>query len=433
MFKKMVLFLGFLAFFGTHLVHSVSYWDWNNKDMHSMAFPSNFTFGASIFASEVKAYEHEKRYKEDASLAKEAGLTEICISLDWSEIEPRPGIFNEEKLQYYADQCIAFIRNGAEPVILLKDYNDPDWFLKMGAFEKQSNSEIFERYCLKVFEALKGKAYRFITFWNPESYAMLAYWNKSHAPYKKDMSLAMNVFKNQLDAHVRVYHVLKKADDENKIQIGISKHVIQLEPKHAWDKWAAGMAGRLTNDPFYEFFTTGKFKVSVWLPKKWGGVSIKYKNKLAPQSIDFVGINYHCHNRMKNFKRIPFENEPKTDIESITVYPEGLYYAIKEVSDKMAHQLNIPIIITQNGIATTDDNLRMLHNERNVYAVSQAIKNGYNVQGYYHYSLIDGFAWGSYAYKFGLFSVDPKTMEREIKPGASRFIEIAQKHKKMQQ
>lgn len=398
-----------------------------------MSFPSNFNFGASLFSNEVKDIGHWERYRQDAQLAKEAGLTEFCFSLDWSKIEPMPGVFDEQVLQHYADFCIALIRNGVEPVVVLKDYTDPAWFLKMGAFEKQDNIENFERYCLKVFSALKGKAYRFITFWNPESYAMLAYWNKSHPPYKKDMSLAMNVFKNQLEAHVCVYNALKAIDDENKIQIGIAKHVIQLEPKHAWDKWAAGMAGRLTNDPFYEFFATGKFKVSVWLPKKWGGVSIKYKNPLAPYSIDFVGINYHCHNRMKNFKRIPFENELKTDIESITVYPEGLYYAIKEVSDRMASTLNIPIIITQNGIATTDDNLRKLHNERNLYAVSQAIKDGYNVQGYYHYSLIDCFAWGSYDYKFGLFSVDRATMERTMKPGASRFVEIAKNHRKMRQ
>jgi beta-glucosidase len=433
MFKKISLFLGFLVFGANNSVQSVPYWDWNSKNMQSMDFPSNFNFGASIFANESKGYEHWDRYRQDAQRAKEVGLTELCFSLDWSIIEPAPGVFNEDALQHYADFCVALIRNGVEPVIILKDYNDPAWFLQSGGFEKSKNIALFERYCLRVFRTLSGKAYRFITFWNPESYAMLAYWNKSHAPYKKDMKLAMTVFKNQLEAHVQVYHALKKADDEKKIQIGIAKHVIQLEPKFLWDKWAASMADTLTNNPFYKFFTTGKFKVSVHLPKKWGGVSVSYKNHLAPHSIDFVGINYHCHNHMRNFKRIPFSHEPKTDIESITVYPEGLYYAIKEVSDKMASKLNIPIIITQNGIATTDDKLRRFHNERNLFAVSEAIKDGYNVQGYYHYSLLDGFAWGSYAYKFGLFSVEPTTMERTLKPGASRFVEIAQKHKKMHQ
>ncbi len=425
----MTLFLGFLTFFVTNSVQTAPYWDWNGKNVRAIAFPKGFNFGASIFANEIKDHDHWQHYEEDAALAREIGLTEFCFSLDWSKIEPAPGVFDEEVLQHYADFCVALMKNGVEPVVVLKDYTDPSWFLQDGAFEHSSNIAIFERYCLKVFNVLKGKAYRFITFWNPESYAMLAYWNKSHPPYKKNMQLAMDVFQNQLTAHVRVYQALKKADDEHKIQIGIAKHVIQLEPKFLWDKWAASMANTLTNDPFYEFFTTGKFKVSVFLPKKWGGVKKSYTHPLAPQSIDFVGINYHCHNHIRNFKRIPFSHEPKTDIESITVYPEGLYYAIKEVSDKMASTLNIPIIITQNGIATTNDNLRKFHNERNLYAVSQAIKDGYNVQGYYHYSLIDGFAWGSHENKFGLFSVDSTTMERRLKPGASRFVEIAQKHK----
>jgi len=165
------------------------------------------------------------------------------------------------------------------------------------------------------------------------------------------------------------------------------------------------------------------------LPKSWGGVVKHHSNPLAPSSIDFVGIDYYCHYQMKNFKRIPFENEPKTEIGSLTVYPEGLYYAIDEVSRKMAQQLNIPIIITKNGIATQDDDLRRLHNERYIYAVSQAIKDGHNVQGYYHYSLFDACDWGSYDNHFGIFSIDRMTMERTLKPGASRFIEIAQNHK----
>lgn len=430
MIHKWILFLGFIASFGAmHSAQSAPYWNWSTKNMADIIFPASFNFGATMFANEAIGYNYLDR--QDAQLAKEAGLTELCVSIDWAKVEPSPGVFDEEVLQHYADFCVALIRSGIEPVIILKDYLDPVWFLKMGAFEKKTNIVVFERYCLKVLKALKGKTYRVITFWNPESYAMLAYWNKSHPPYKKNMQLAMSVFQNVLEAHVQVYAALKKADDENKIQVGIAKHVIQLEPKHPWDKWAASMASRLTNDPFYEFFTTGKFEVSVWLPKKWGGVSKHYKNPLASSSIDFIGVNYHCHNRMKNFTRIPFNNEPKTDIESITVYPEGLYYAIKEVSDKMAKVLNIPIIVTQNGIATTDNNLRSLHNERNLYTVSQAIKDGYNVQGYYHYSLLDGFAWGRHDIQFGLYTVDCTTMKRTLKSGASRFIEIAKKHREV--
>jgi len=86
-------------------------------------------------------------------------------------------------------------------------------------------------------------------------------------------------------------------------------------------------------------------------------------------------------------------------------------------------------MITLNGVATTDDELRKLHSERSLYAVSKAIQDGYNVIGYHYYTLLDGFSWECYDKHLGLFAVDRNTMERTLKPGASRFIEIAQQHK----
>ncbi len=179
-----------------------------------------------------------------------------------------------------------------------------------------------------------------------------------------------------------------------------------------------------------DFFTKGRFDISIpLLPGKWGGAVVHYKNTKAPQSIDFIGINYHSHCKMKKGKLIPFDNDPKTELNNFTVYPEGLYYAIQDVSLNIAKKLNIPIMVTFSGIATTDDDLRILHNERNLYAVSKAIKDGHNVTAYHYYSLLDGFAWGGYEKHFGLFSVDRTTLERTFKPGAQRFMEIAQQHK----
>jgi beta-glucosidase len=129
---------------------------------------------------------------------------------------------------------------------------------------------------------------------------------------------------------------------------------------------------------------------------------------------------------MANFQKYEWNNpkEIATDLLGFTIYAEGLYGAIKEVSDKMARKLNIPLYITQNGVATTDDAIRTLHAKRHLYAVSQAIKHGYNVRGYYYYSLLDGFTWGGYNKKFGLFAVDRTTLERTFKVGAQYFIDV---------
>ena len=108
-----------------------------------------------------------------------------------------------------------------------------------------------------------------------------------------------------------------------------------------------------------------------------------------------------------------------------TIYGEGLYRAIKSVS-----VLDVPIMITENGVADAKDNLRELYIKRYLYAVSRAIKDGYNVIGYFYWSLMDNFEWAfGYDMKFGLFSVDYKTQSRTLRKGAKAFIKIV-KHEK---
>lgn len=427
--------------------HSAPYWNWSHIDISRISFPSFFKLGVTNFAYEIEgnstnttchvyankqagiACDHWNRYQEDIELMNDCGITSCCFSLEWAKIEPAPGVFDLEVLQHYFDECSESIRNGIQPIINLKDFRDPVWFIDMGGFEKQENIAYFEQYCMKVFEVLQGQVQKFITFWTPESYAMLAYWNKSLYPFKHNLQTAMKVLRNQLDAHVRVYQAIKKIDP--KTNIGIVKHIVQIEPSSSWlDRLRCSIANKITNTSFYNFFTKGSFDISIpLLPGKWGGAVVHYKNPKAPQSIDFIGVNYHSHTKMKNGKLIPFENDPKTELDNFTVYPEGLYYAIQDISDKLAKQLSIPIIVTFSGIATIDDELRKQHNERSLYAVSKAIKDGYNVIAYHYYSLLDGFAWGGYEKHFGLFLVNRDTMERTLKSGAQRFIEIAQQHK----
>jgi len=85
------------------------------------------------------------------------------------------------------------------------------------------------------------------------------------------------------------------------------------------------------------------------------------------------------------------------------------------------------MIITQNGIATHDESMRDLFIKRHLYALHKAKTEGHNVEGYYYYSFLDGFSWGSYDTQFGLFSVDQTTKQRTLKSGASPYLTTIKK------
>ena len=117
---------------------------------------------------------------------------------------------------------------------------------------------------------------------------------------------------------------------------------------------------------------------------------------------------------------LQFPDEDTMTDMPYTIYGEGLYRAIQSVS-----VLDLPIMITENGIADEKDNRRELYIKRYLYAVSRAIEDGFNITGYFYWSLMDNFEWTfGYDMKFGLFAVDYKTQERSLRNGAKAFIEI---------
>ena len=93
--------------------------------------------------------------------------------------------------------------------------------------------------------------------------------------------------------------------------------------------------------------------------------------------------------------------------------------------------LDVPIIITENGVADKDDTIRSEYIRKYLYAVSMAIKDGYDVVGFYYWSLMDNFEWAfGYDMKFGLYSVDFKTQERNLRRGSEEFVKIVMKNEK---
>lgn len=455
--KKKVFLYSLIVIF-THLTISpTTYWKWQSINTNTIQFPASFEWGLTTLAYEAEGYAktstwytwenhaqydgspftktrsgnataQQANYKEDVRLMKEMGITTYCFSLDWSRIEPEQGYFDEAVLQYYTDLCDELVKNNISITLILKDYCDPLWWGYLGGFEHEKNLYLFERYCLKMYELLGTKVDRWITFWAPENYAVLGYLIGSTPPGVRNLHRAATVLKNEFEAHVRVYKAIKAVPHGNTSRIGIIKHVHILEPWHIWDRPSCYIANMLTNNSFYTFFTTGTFTVKIPLPGKIGAW-VQHTNAYAPKSLDFIGINYHSHGYMKNiFNHIGNPSEIPTDVAGITVYPEGLYFAIKEVSENIAKKLNIPMIITQNGIATRDESIRDLFIKRHLYALHKAKTEGHNVEGYYYYSFLDGFSWGSYDTQFGLFSVDRATMHRLQKTGAQYYIDIIKKH-----
>ncbi len=132
--------------------------------------------------------------------------------------------------------------------------------------------------------------------------------------------------------------------------------------------------------------------------------------------LDFVGLNYYGVTLVEStdqtlfpFTGLTFANDldqkglagPVSDFGG-TIYPQGFRPVIDEVA-----AYGLPIIITENGIADAMDVDRPRFLLDHLYALEQAIQDGVDIRGYFHWSLVDNFEWaGGFCPRFGLFDVD---------------------------
>jgi beta-glucosidase len=94
-------------------------------------------------------------------------------------------------------------------------------------------------------------------------------------------------------------------------------------------------------------------------------------------------------------------------------YPQALENVVRFVHKHTA----LPIIVTEHGIATSDDTRRIEFLRTGLKGVKRCVDDGLPVKGYCHWSLLDNFEWQlGFSITFGLIAVDRKTQRRMPKP-----------------
>ncbi len=104
--------------------------------------------------------------------------------------------------------------------------------------------------------------------------------------------------------------------------------------------------------------------------------------------------------------------------------PDALSIAVRHTTEVTG---GLPILITENGIATSDDTRRIAYTSEALEHLGKTIADGVDVRGYLHWSLLDNYEWGHWAPTFGLVEVDRETFERRPKPSLAWLGETARR------
>ncbi|MCU1368443.1 MAG: glycoside hydrolase family 1, partial [Ilumatobacteraceae bacterium] len=127
---------------------------------------------------------------------------------------------------------------------------------------------------------------------------------------------------------------------------------------------------------------------------------------------DFIGVQTYSRERIGADGMLPRPDGPVTQT-GWEIYPQALEHSIRLA----AHHAKVPIVVTENGMATDDDAARIAYTTAALQGLERCIDDGIDVRGYTHWTLLDNFEWtAGFGPKFGLIAVDRETFERTPKP-----------------
>ncbi|PIR93353.1 glycoside hydrolase family 1 protein [Candidatus Falkowbacteria bacterium CG10_big_fil_rev_8_21_14_0_10_43_10] len=335
-------------------------------------------------------------YKEDIRLCKELNNNAYRFSLEWSRIEPEQGKFDKEALKHYQKVVECCRKNNIEPLVTLYHWTQPLWFAKLGGWLHKRSPLFFRNYA----EAVAKQLGREVTFWctinEPMIYSYNSYLKGKWPPQKKSYWQWKKALDNLIKAHKLSYFTLHSHNSKCKVSVA-------------------------KNNQFFEPYVDSIFNKAVvkLITHYWNYYFLnKIKNEL-----DYIGLNYYFHNLIyASLKGHVLMNENKIANDlGWEIYPKGIYEVLIGLK-----KYNLPIYILENGLADAKDEKRADFIKSHLRYIYQAIKDGTDVRGYCHWSLLDNFEWSEgYEPKFGLYRVNPKTFERTVRPSAKVYAEIA--------
>ncbi len=403
--------------------------------MKEFTFPRNFLWGAATAGHQVEgnninseswvlehlpgtiyaepsgdACDHYHRYPADIALLAELGFNAYRFSIEWARIEPEEGEFSYAELEHYRRMLATCHEHGLKPVVTFHHFTSPRWLLRAGGWLDAKTPDRFARYCERATSHLGDLIGAACTFNEPNLPLVLSKllpFDPQETPFWQAAAQAFAVAPDRLGlfqfvsrpemreiifaAHRRAFDILHAGPGE--FPVGLTLALLDIQAAQGGESKAAEFRRDLADN---------------------------YLEQLRGD--DFVGVQTYSRMVIGPEGVIPPGDGAEKNQMGEEYYPEAIGGTIRHA----AAVAGIPIIVTENGVASTDDSRRVEYFQRALRAVAGTLEEGIDVRGYFCWSAMDNFEWVSgYGPQFGIIAVDRKTQQRTAKPSAQWLGAVA--------
>ncbi|MDR1533350.1 MAG: family 1 glycosylhydrolase, partial [Clostridiales bacterium] len=409
------------------------------------AFPKGFLLGAATAAHQVEggnihsdywvmenlphsmftepssdAVDHYNRYEEDIKLLADAGLNAYRFSIEWARIQPKPGEWANEEIEHYRKVLECCRANGVVPIVTMHHFSSPKWLISQGGWESSETVTLFAAYCERVVQALGGLMGYICTINEANMGLQLASLMrdmKRFRPSARSETGDVQVGVNISDSGRIALSMQEAGEAFGCDSRGINTFLSLRTPEG--DKLIM-RAHEAARDAMKAVCPHLKVGVTLSLhdlqalaggeeaaAKEWDEEFSHYL--YAIKNDDFLGVQCYTRKRFNAVGAIgPEEGANRTQM-GYEDYPLAVANVVRAVSRVFTGD----IIITENGIATSDDERRVMFIKEALAGVQSCLDDGLNVKGYMYWSLLDNFEWQlGFSKTFGLITVDRVTQKR---------------------
>jgi len=360
------------------------------------------------------ACDHYHRYPEDIALLAELGFNSYRFSIEWARVEPEEGRFSQAILDHYRRMLLACHENGLKPMVTFHHFTSPRWLISAGGWTDMDTAERFARYCAHATRHL-GDLIDYVCTINevniPIMIPLLFLPNgEGIAPMAAFVQAATQAFgltsapfssyffavSEQgrdviLEAHKQAASAIKA--ERSDLPVGLTIAMSDLQAVEGGEARRDHLR-REVQDVFLE----------------------------AARQDDFLGVQCYTRRRVSPDGPLPPEEGVELTQMGYEFWPEAMEATLRYA----AQVAGVPMIVTENGIGTTDDTRRLEYYRRALQGVANCLSDGLDVRGYFAWSALDNFEWlEGYRPKFGIIAVDRQTQERTVKPSGRWLGQVA--------
>lgn len=338
------------------------------------------------------------RYREDMELLAGAGLNSYRFGIEWARIEPRPGIFSSALLDHYRRMIDTALDLGIQPVITLHHFSSPRWFTDEGGWSAPTAADLFARY-VRAASSVLADVSHVVTINEPNMLAMML--NLEAAARRGELDAWQSpTVENQGHAEWQQppLPVPLPEDGEHVVAAHHAARDVLRQHTDAQIGWSVAN----------QAFTAAPGGEERLRHVRWAFEDLYLE---AAQDDDFIGVQSYSSQQVDADGLVPHPSHPENTMIGTAYRPDALAIAVKHA----AEVTGVPVLVTENGIATTEDERRIAYTRDALQHLSAAMADGVEVHGYLHWSLLDNYEWGHWEPTFGLVSVDRHTFERRPK------------------